>query len=223
MLAGHYAPAFIAHRLVPRAPLWALLLAAQAVDVGFMLLGLFGIEGARLAGHEPRLVVTAGVWTHSLPATAIWAVTCGLLAARLLGSRSAGVAIGAVVASHWFADLLVHTPDLPLGLTQEPAVGLGLWLHPPWAWALECGLVLASCGWLALRLPATARRRALGLGAALVGLQTLSEFVIPTPPVFGQLAASALAIYAATALGGWSVDRARGAEPTASPREQKQP
>ncbi len=207
MLAGHYAPALLAHRYVPGAPLWALLLAAQAVDVGFMVLGLFGIESAALSQHVPKLVVTAGVFTHSILATIVWSVVCGLVAARLAG-RKVGVAIGLVVASHWLTDLLVHTPDLPLGITQEPAVGLGLWLHPPWAWALECGLVVAAYAVLRPHLTAGSKR-ALGLLVGLLLLlQTLSEFVVPTPASFAELAASALAVYAAAAWLGWRVDHA---------------
>ncbi len=208
MLAGHYAPALAAYRAVAGRkgpPLWVLLLAAQAVDVGFMLLGLFGVEAARLAPTAPKLVVTAGVWTHSLPATVAWSLALGLAAGRVW--RGAALPVGLVVASHFGTDLLVHTPDLPVGFTQEPALGLSLWLHPPWAWALECALVLAATLWLVPALRARAARRAWLLCAALVTLQTLSEFVIPTPPSFGELAASALALYAAVAAGGWWVTR----------------
>ena len=205
MLAGHYAPALAAKRIFPSAPLWTLLLAAQAVDIGFMVLGLFGIEGARLSNEVPKLVVTAGVWTHSIPATVAWAIGCGALAGILRKDRKIGLAVGLVTASHFVTDLLVHTPDLPIGLTQEPALGLSLWLHPPWAWALECALLLGAMLWLAPTLKDKAKRRAWGLVVGLLALQTLSEFVIPTPPTFGELAASALALYGIVALGGVKV------------------
>lgn len=204
MLVGHYAPAFVARRLAPSAPLWLLLLAAQAVDVGFMVLGLAGIEGARLASEEPRLVVTAGVWTHSLPMTVVWAAVVGAAAWRTLGDRRASVAVGAVVASHWLTDLLVHTPDLPLGFRQEPAVGLSLWLHPPWAWALEVALLGGAAAWLAPALRPRERRRLAYLVGGLLLLQTASEFLIPTPTSFAELAASALLVYAlVSGAGAW--------------------
>lgn len=208
MLAGHYAPALMLHRTFANVPLWALMIAAQAVDIGFMVLGLFGIEGAQLSHHEPKLVVTAGVWTHSLPATVVWALAGGVLAAWLLRDRRAGIAIGLAIASHWLCDLLVHTPDLPLGFTQEPAVGLGLWLHPPWAWGLECGLLVLGTWWLRGGLKPAAVRVLLPAVGGLLVLQTLAEFIVPTPVEFAGLAASAMAIYILTPVVMWRVDRA---------------
>jgi len=211
MLTGHYAPAIALHRLTPTAPLWAYLLAAQAVDVAFMLLGLFNIESAALSNDVPRLVVTAGVWTHSLPATAAWSLAAAALTYAILRNARAAATIAACVASHWLTDYFVHTPDLPLGFTQHPAVGLGLWLHPPWAWALECGLLLAAAAFLAPTLQGTAKRRLWSLVIGLLVLQTLSEFVIPTPPTFAELAASALAVYTAVAWLGSRIDAAKAA------------
>lgn len=203
MLVGHYAPALVAHRWAPAAPLWLLLLCAQAVDVGFMVLGLFGIESAALSQNVPRLVVTAGVWTHSIPATVVWAVGCAAVAGWALKDRRSAVAVGLVTASHFVTDLLVHTPDLPIGFVQEPALGLSLWLHPPWAWALECGLLIGATLWTLPVLARTAQRRVVALTAGLLLLQTLSEFVIPTPESFTELAVSALVLYAAVAAVGW--------------------
>ena len=207
MLVGHYAPALLARRLAPRAPLWSLLLAAQAVDLGFMLLGLVGIEGARLSSETPRLVVTSGVWTHSLPMTVVWGLALGGLAGLATRKVQTGVAVGLVVASHWFTDLLVHTPDLPLGFEQEPAVGLSLWLHPPWAMVLELVLLGGCAGLLVPVLPSGQRRRLAVLVAGLAVLQLLSELVIPTPTSFAALAASALGLYAAVAVAGVWVER----------------
>lgn len=197
MLVGHYAPALVAHRLAPTAPLWILVLAAQVVDVGFMVLGLLGVEAAALSPDEPRLVVTSGVWTHSIPATIAWAMLSGAVAWLATRDRRASLAIGAVVASHFVTDLFVHVPDLPVGFEQAPAVGFGLWLYPPLAWGLECALVVVAGAWLAARSDARARRRLWALVGGLVVLQTLAEFVIPTPSSFLAFAGSALGTYAA--------------------------
>jgi hypothetical protein len=35
--------------------------------------------------------------------------------------------VGLAVASHWFLDLIVHLPDLPLAGDDSARVGLGLW------------------------------------------------------------------------------------------------
>ena len=54
-------------------------------------------------------------YTHSLVATLAWSVIAFLMAwkAIRLAAREA-LAVAAVVASHWFLDLIVHRPDLPL-------------------------------------------------------------------------------------------------------------
>ncbi|MBX2803214.1 MAG: hypothetical protein KTR31_36375 [Myxococcales bacterium] len=209
MFAGHYAPALLARRVAPEAPLWALLLAAQAVDFGFMFLGLAGVEGAALQQEAPRLVITEGVWTHSVPMTVVWSVAMGALAWLVTRRGAVAVAIGLVTASHWLTDLLVHTPDLPLGFVQEPAVGLSLWLYPPASWVLEVLLLLAATAWLAPRLAPAQRRRVWGLTGILVLLQSLSEWVLPPPITFSELAVNALLAYVLIAVVGWWVERVR--------------
>ena len=105
---------------------------------------------------------------------------------------------------------MVHTPDLPLGWTQESAVGLSLWLYPPWAWLLELALLALGGAVLAPVLERAQRRR---LGVLLVGLallQTATEFVVPTPLSFPAFAASALGVYGAVAVAGWWVERVEG-------------
>jgi hypothetical protein len=208
VLVGHYAPALALKRLEPRAPLGALFFAAQAVDVAFFLLSFVGLEGLRVEpGGHPAVVVTAGTWTHSLLVTPLWALAGAALGFRLGGAR-VGAAIGAAVASHWALDFLVHVPDLPLGLTQEPAVGLGLWAHPPWALVLELALVAASTAFLLPSLPERARSRTLRLAAALVGVQLLSDLVVPLPSSTVGIGLSALATYLVFTLLAFGVDRA---------------
>jgi hypothetical protein len=45
--------------------------------------------------------------------------------------------ISACVASHWFLDLIVHRPDLPITFSPAPKVGLGLWNNIPVVLTLE--------------------------------------------------------------------------------------
>lgn len=206
MLVGHYAPALALRRLAPTVPLWGLLLAVQAVDVGFFALVFAGVESGSLdADRLPRLLVEHGVWTHSLLMSAAYAAGCVVVGALMSRARE-GAVIGAAVLSHWFADLVVHAPDLPLTLEQGSAVGLGLWTIPVAAWLLEVGLVLAAGHWLAAAGGNRSRLRALVLG--LVVLQTLSEFVIPLPPDDVALGITALPLYFAIAAAGWWVERA---------------
>lgn len=207
MLVGHYAPALAARPHSGRLPLWALVLGVQAVDVLFFGLVLAGVESASVEpGRHPRLIVTDGVWSHSLLMTAVYFAVCAAVGWAIRRPRE-GVALGVAVASHWLTDLLVHVPDLPVGLAQEPSLGLGLWRWPLLATGIELGLVVAASAYLA-RGWAHARRLWV-FTVGLVGVQLLGDFVVPAPESDAALAPSAFAVYALATAGAWWVERGR--------------
>ena len=142
MFIGHYIASFVAKAITPQVPLWLLLGAAQLVDIVW---GIFILTGVEHASLDPRLASNPLVlhdmpYTHSLVATLAWSVIAFLMAwkAIRLAAREA-LAVAAVVASHWFLDLIVHRPDLPL-LTGAPKFGFGLWNFPQLAYGLEVSL-----------------------------------------------------------------------------------
>jgi membrane-bound metal-dependent hydrolase YbcI (DUF457 family) len=120
MFVGHYSASLVAKRVAPRLPLWALLLAAQAVDVAWAVFILTGVESVRIV---PGYTATNPLdlyhmpYTHSLPAAALWSVAVAL-PAWAWARRSQPPArawrlawvLGAVVFSHWWLDLIVHVP-----------------------------------------------------------------------------------------------------------------
>jgi len=195
VFVGHYGAAFLAKRAEPRAPLWALLLAAMWVDVMWAIFVIVGLERARLDPSLPSFPVDLEYmpYTHSLVATVVWA-GLGFLVARHAFGRPLGVAvaIAAGVASHWFHDLPVHRPDLPL-VWEGPKVGLGLWNHPMPALALEIAWLLATVLVLvrSRAVDEATRARIWRLALALVALQAVMAFA-PVPPGMTPLAASAL-------------------------------
>lgn len=210
MLAGHYAPALALKRVAPRAPLWALFVGAQLVDIGFFALGFVGIERARLIPEAPRVIVTQGIYTHSLVAGLLWALVAGALAGRRWGAR-AGLGLGLAVISHWFLDALVHTPDMAVTLDMGSAVGLSLWMRPVLEWVVETGIILL--GWALLRAATEgrARKRLDICVGALVVLQALATFVIPTPTSPVVMGASGLLVFAGATWQAWRVDVAQDA------------
>ena len=130
MFVGHYAPALALRARYPEAPLWALFLAVQAVDVAFFVLVPLGVEHMALDPSQPgflALRLTYLPWSHSLALTLAYGVLVAL-AFRARGHARLGVALALAVCSHWVCDLLVHTPDLPLA-PGAPSVGFGLWLR----------------------------------------------------------------------------------------------
>jgi hypothetical protein len=156
MFVGHYAAAFAAKAIEPKAPMWTLAAAAQLVDIGWSSFIIAGVEHARVDPALPgsTLVLYDMPWTHSLPAALAWSVGAALLVMLLLRLQIwASVVVGLTVFSHWVLDLLVHRPDLALWPGGEK-VGFALWNYPVPEQALEIGLI-AVCGaaWVASRKP----------------------------------------------------------------------
>lgn len=144
MFIGHWAPAFLAAAVAPRAPkLGTLFVAGQLVDWAFFALSISGIEKMRI---EPGATAMNSMdlyhmpYTHSLLGCSAWAL---LFAAVLMIWRRdmLTAAIGGfVVLSHWFLDLLVHRPDLTLA-GAPPKLGFGLWNYPLIEMPLELALI----------------------------------------------------------------------------------
>jgi hypothetical protein len=144
MFAGHFAPALLAKIWVPQVPLWRLFLASQAVDLLFDGLVLLGIERMESRGGSGPLAFEL-VWmpySHSLLAMAIYAALCVAVGAWL-GRVREGVALGAVLLSHWLMDVLVHVPDVPVS-PWGPRWGLGLWRWSLVDLAVEMGLLVGA-------------------------------------------------------------------------------
>jgi membrane-bound metal-dependent hydrolase YbcI (DUF457 family) len=128
---GHFAIAFAAKRAAPTASLGTWVVACQLLDLLWPLFVLIGIETVAIT---PGITVFSPLdfthypWTHSLLMAAVWSCAMGaLLYWRLRGNYIVATLVGLVVLSHWFLDVLVHRPDLPLAPGSDVKVGFGLW------------------------------------------------------------------------------------------------
>lgn len=200
MFVGHYGAAFLAKRAQPKAPLWALLLAVMWVDVLWAIFVLTGLERARFDPSLTGIPVDLEHMplTHSLVASVVWAAFAVVVARRGLGwSRGVAAAIGAAVASHWFLDVPVHRPDLPL-VWGEPKLGLGLWNFPLAALVFEVAWLLGTVAWLTRSgaLDDATRTRVWRLAIGLVVVQVATTFG-PTPPGLVPFVTSALVAFLA--------------------------
>src|SRR5215510_5990452 len=104
MFVGHLAVALGATRLRPRLPLAALAAAAFGLDLLWPLFLLLGLETVRIDPGNTAFTPLDFVsypWSHSLLMSAVWGAIAGAVAARRLGSRTAGLVIAAAVVSHW--------------------------------------------------------------------------------------------------------------------------
>src|SRR5438270_715935 len=149
MLAGHFGLAAAVKSREPQLPLWSLMLCTQLLDVLFVILYGFGIEGFKPVpgtnGGYGNAIISAD-YTHSLVgALAISLVV--LIVAMIPWGRRNGVVLSAVVFSHWILDLLVHRGDMPIlpgNAGNLPRLGLGLWAIPWLSLLMELVLVLAG-------------------------------------------------------------------------------
>jgi len=130
MFIGHFAVAFAAKRAAPTVSLGTLCVACELADLLWPVLLLAGVETVAIAPGITRftpLDFQSYPWSHSLVMAAVWSV---LLAAIYFAKNRRWLScavVGAVVLSHWFLDLVVHRPDLPLAPGSDVKVGLGLW------------------------------------------------------------------------------------------------
>ena len=215
MFVGHFGPSFLAKVLDKTIPLWLLFLAVQLVDILWTIFVLLGIEKVRIV---PDFTATNPFdfyyypYTHSLPATVAWAVGAFALY-RLVragnGSRAAWLVAGGV-ASHWFLDLIVHRPDLPL-YDNAAKVGLGLWNYPITTLALEAILLF---GGMVFYLRATKPLRSSGRFAAIIfgvvifAIQ-VGAFLGPPPGSVREAAAMGLVVYLVLAGVAYWIERKR--------------
>lgn len=166
-----------------------------------MIFVLLGIEKMRITPgftESNALDLYFMPYTHSLiGALAFSAAFAVLIAVLLPAARSAGTIalLAGASLSHWFLDLLVHTPDLGL-IDPQQKVGLGLWNHLAVELPLELVLVLA-CAWLYARTltDATMRKRVWIATGVLVLLQMYGTFG-PIAHSPAELAVTGLAAYA---------------------------
>ena len=199
MFIGHFAVGFAAKRAAPKASLGTLMGAALLPDLLWPIFVVVGLEQVRIDPGNTAVVPLAFVYyplSHSLAATAGWALTAAGAFWVATRYRAGAVVVGAAVASHWFLDALTHKPDLPLYPGSATYVGLGLWNSVAGTVAVE-GLMFGAGLWL--YATGTASRDRIGstaLWAFVALLVTLYVTSLTGPP-----APSAAAVAAADLAG----------------------
>jgi membrane-bound metal-dependent hydrolase YbcI (DUF457 family) len=213
MFVGHFGVALAAKRVAPRASLGTLILAAQWIDLIWPLLLLAGVERVRIVpGYlaASPLEFVHYPWTHSLATAIGWAAVLGLAVAAIRHDVRVAIVVAMLVVSHWFLDLVVHAPDLPLW-PDGPVAGLGLWNSRLGSLVVEFA-ILGIGAFVYARTTRPEDRWGgplLWTFVALLGALYLGALFGPPPPSVPVLAASALAGRLFVAWGAW-IDRHRG-------------
>lgn len=214
MFIGHFAVAFAAKPAAPSVSLGTLFLACEWVDLVWPVFALIGLERVEIRPGITAFTPLDFVhypWTHSLLMGAVWAVAFGLVYFIVRQHRRAALIVGALVLSHWFLDLVVHRPDLPLIPGGEARWGLGLWNSIPATLALEGALFIAALFFYMKRTRArdAAGRWGLRLLVVLLIAAYLGAALGPPPPNVSAIAWAGLIGGGLTVLLGYWVDHHR--------------
>ncbi len=208
MFIGHFAVALAAKRATPATSLGVLFAAAQFADLLWPALLLAGVEHAEVVSTPGTVIPLRFVhypYSHSLLAAVLASVFVGLLWLGCSRSIRAACVVGALVLSHWFLDLVVHVPDLPLVPGGGARWGLGLWQWPALALGLELAL-FAFGAWLYLRstkaVDGIGRWGLWSLLAMLVVIQLANAWG-PPPPSMTPVIWSGHAMWLLIAWGWW--------------------
>jgi len=130
MFIGHFGAGFAGKKFSKSASLGTYFLAAQWIDLIWPILVLFGIEKVEI---EPGISSVTPLnfsyypFTHSLVGVLVWAILFGTTYYFIKKNYKTSIILGLLVLSHWFLDLIVHIPDLPIIPGEGLKVGLGLW------------------------------------------------------------------------------------------------
>lgn len=213
MFLGHCAVALGAKRAAPQASLGTLVMAAQFIDLLWPLLLLAGVEHVRL--DPGNTAVTPLDFydypvSHSLVGVLFWGVLIGGIYFAIRRSWKSAVVIGLAVVSHWFLDLVVHRPDLPLTLGGASRWGWGGWNSLPVTLILELGLLGGGTYLYVRSTKATDKIGTYGFAGLvvfLVGIYCANVFG-PPPPDVGMIGVAGNASWLFVLWAAW-VDRHR--------------
>jgi FtsH-binding integral membrane protein len=186
LFIGHFATAYAAKRLAPRASLGTLFAAAQLPDLVWPWLVLAGVETATIAPGDTAftpLRFDNYPLSHSLLTVAAWGAAFGAVHFWRKHRPLDALVLAALAVGHWVLDFVSHRPDMPLW-PSGPRLGLGLWNSVPATIVVEL-LMFAASLWLALS--ASRGRDRIGRWgfaglAALLLLIYVANIMSPPPP-----------------------------------------
>jgi membrane-bound metal-dependent hydrolase YbcI (DUF457 family) len=154
MFVGHYAASLALKKVDKDISLGMLFLAVQFVDILFFPFVLMGIENFNIVMNytdATHFELDFLPYTHSLFASFFWAAVVYALfrffpTKNTINKNKTAVILGVAVISHWFLDLIVHTPDLPLLSNNTVKFGFGLWNNAVATYLLEAVFLLVGLG-----------------------------------------------------------------------------
>jgi hypothetical protein len=142
----HIATAFAVKRRFPVAPLFALMIATQAIEYIWIVLSYLGIEYQRV-DSQGVLHLDFLPYSHSLLTGLGTALVAYVLIRWAFKKPVVALAVAIAMASHIVYDVIQHEPNLQIAwFMGEPKLGLNLGSVPLFDFAIETVLAIA-CWW----------------------------------------------------------------------------
>jgi membrane-bound metal-dependent hydrolase YbcI (DUF457 family) len=130
-------------------------------------------------------------YSHSLAMAAVWSVVLGLVYFAFTKYRTGAFAVSLGVISHWFLDLIVHRPDLPLYPGGTAKFGFDLWNSIPGTIIVEVAMFAIGVYIYARMTRAKDRIGSYGLWAYVIVLLLSYTGNILSPPPPSAMAVAA--------------------------------
>lgn len=190
MFIGHYAVSLALKKHERNASIFLLFLAVQFVDILFFPLVIAGIEHLTIIENYTQSThfrLDSMPYTHSLVASFLWAgLIYSLFRYVFLKNRDYSKSVSFVLAlavlSHWFIDLIAHTPDLPLLGDSSTKLGLGLWNSAVGTYIVEAAFIITGL-WLYLSsTKASSKFGKYGMSSFVLILLLINAFNVFGPP-----------------------------------------
>ena len=142
MYIGHYAAAAVLVTVVPDSPVLPAAIGVAWPDLVWPALVLAGWEKVTTNRVDPlqrSVRFDSYPFSHSLVLSNVLNLLPAAVVALIYQSVIVGIVFWLAAVSHWFLDVVVHQPDLPvLGIgTNDRKLGAGLWQYPKTAFILE--------------------------------------------------------------------------------------
>lgn len=205
MLIGHFAVALGVKRYVPGISLGTLFMAAQFSDLLWPWLLLLGFEDVAIdssASAVTPLIFEHFPISHSLVSVTVWGFVAAILVQVRYREWKSSLIVAGLVISHWFLDVIVHVPDMPV-FPSGPELGLGVWNSFPATILLE--LILVAAGFY-LYFRGTSPVNRMGLVASVLLALVLPVLFFlnllgPVPTTQGELIVGAQFLWLIVILG----------------------
>jgi len=185
MFIGHFGMGMIAKKIDSKPSLGTFFLATQFIDLLWPIFLLIGIEHVKIDPGNTAFTPLNFIYypfSHGLISVIIWSVLFSFVYFIKKRDVKSAFILGIIVSSHWVLDFITHRPDLPLTLSNNFKVGLGLWNSVLFTLIVE-GTLFISGFYLYLKsTTAKNKKGAFGLWGLIIFLIIIYIMNIIGPP-----------------------------------------